>query len=84
MKITPLRKMIYLISLLLPLSNQTLAAEVSQVEQFISDNKKLQWVCATLGSAPFQIRVSEGQMEMFSMDGEVMHLIMKLIPIQVF
>ena len=62
--------MIVLFSLLLPLSTQTLAAEVSQVEQFINDNKKLQWACATLGSAPFQIKVSEGQMEMFSLDGE--------------
>ena len=31
----------------------------------LNDNKKLQWVCATPGSTPFQIRVSEGQMEMF-------------------
>ena len=70
MKIAPFRKMILLFSLLLPLSTQTLAAEVSQVEQFINDNKKLQWTCAAPGSAPFQIRVSKGQMEMFSMDGE--------------
>ena len=70
MKIIPFRKMILLFSLLLPLSTQTLAAEVSQVEQFINDNKKLQWACATPGSAPIQIRVAEGQMEMFSMEGE--------------
>ncbi|MAI97111.1 MAG: hypothetical protein CML37_00235 [Rhodobacteraceae bacterium] len=70
MKIMPLRKMIFLFSLMLPLSTQALAAEVSQVEQFINDNKKLQWACAPPDQAPFQIRVSEGQMEMFSMDGE--------------